>query len=412
MTMPATSTCPGRRQRTGLMVFDQALASLVGFALSLLCLKELPSQQFALFTLLYGWYLVAFCAIRALTGEVVNVRVEDRAGAARQATTASGAMAAVVAVFGAALGLLLSAEDVVIFAVVLPALIAQSATRWSAFAIYRPSLAVRSDAIFLAGFGGGALGLTASGRGLSLPALLLLWGGSAAVATGWMYLRAPSLRPALSSPLRWLRSTRRQGVPFLAETFSQSGLNAVSTGVIASVASFHQLALFKAAVLLFGPVALLFQVSSALLVGEFVREAGRSGPPARLVRRGGVALATAVAGWTLLIAMVPADVVRAVAGPTTEAARPLGPYLGVGMALLALLEARQAAIRAMQRAALAFWCRLAGAGCLHISLVAGAWAGGGLGAVRAGVLGAALALAVSSAGLRASRRARLAPGWR
>ena len=390
-----------RGRRAGLVVVDQALSTLVGFLLSLLCLKSLPGEQFALFTLLYGWYVAVQCGIRALTGEVAYARLTDRSGAARQATTAAAALAVAVALVLAAVGVLLSAAAVLAFAAVLPAAIAQSALRWAALACYRPGLAVLSDAVFLAAFAGSTIGLTAAGRTLPLPALVLLWGGSAALAAA-VVVGHPVLRPAWSSPLRWLHTTRRFGLPFLAEAVSQSGLNAITPALLAAIAGLHQLALFTAVGLMFGPVTMLRQASAGLLVGEFVGVGGRPAAVRRLARTSNLLLASAVAGWTAVIAVVPASVIHALAGQTAVSARPLVLYYGATLALLAMLDALQAAVRALQRVTLAFWCRLAGALCLHVSVLVGGWADGGLVAARASVVGATAAFGISFAGLRVS----------
>jgi hypothetical protein len=383
---------------------DQALASLVGFLLSVLCLRTLSSTGFALFTLLYGWYVAVLAGIRALTGEVVYARAGGRVAAARRASTAAGALAAVVGLAGAVGGLVLGVPALLALAVAVPALVGQSALRWAAIAGYRPVLAVRCDAVFLAGFAVVAATVLGTGSRPGLPVLLLLWGAVAAVAEVTVLGRHRELRPVPAAPVRWLRRNWRFGLPFLAESLSQSGLNAVTVAVLAAVAGLHQLALFMAAILLYAPVTLLLQAGSGMLVGELVRAGGRPAAFRRLVRGAGLGLAAAAAGWAGVLALVPAGVLGAVGGGTAVGARPLLATYGLTVALAGLLEVRQAAIRARQRPVLALWCRLGGALCIDAALVVGGCAGGALGAVRAGVLGTGVALAVSAAGCRECER--------
>src|SRR5436305_8510351 len=200
----------GRRASWGLI--DQGLSSLTNFGLSIFVAATVTAEQFGTFALIWGAYSAILGVSAGLTSIPLTIRFSaaagDRLARAERASLGAALGLGLLGSVGFCLaGLMVggsAAGALVAMGVVLPGLLTQDTWRYVFMARGRPILAAANDGCWalLQTVGLGSLLLFAH---VSVPSLVLLWGGAATAAAVIAVWQAGA-RPALLRGPRWLRS--------------------------------------------------------------------------------------------------------------------------------------------------------------------------------------------------------------
>ncbi|MBR7675034.1 hypothetical protein KDA82_18805, partial [Streptomyces daliensis] len=287
---------------------DQAASSLTNFAVGIYVARSLGLAAFGVFSLAWVTYGVVLNVSRGLATDPLMVRfsgVPDaswRAAVARASGTALGVGAALG---GACLvaGLALGGRVGPAFAclgIVLPALLSQDAWRFAFFAAGAGRKAFVNDMVWGVALVPAMVVATHVG---SVPAFVLAWGGSAAVAAAYGWLQS-GIRPRLTGARAWLREHRDLGYRYLVENVSNSGASQLRAYGLGAIVGVGAVGVIRGAELLLGPFLALLMGLSLVTVAEAARVLRRA--PHRLgvfclVLGGGQAAAALLWGGALLL---------------------------------------------------------------------------------------------------------------
>ncbi|MFI7385553.1 hypothetical protein [Streptomyces sp. NPDC049813] len=372
---------------------DQAASSISNFVVGIYVARSLGVTAFGVFSLAWVTYGVVLNVSRGLATDPLVVRFSGvaagqwRAAAGRASGTALG-VGCVLGAVALATGLAVGGRVGPAFAalgVVLPGLLLQDAWRFAFFAAGAGRKAFVNDVVW-----GVALvpALLVAARVGSVPAFVLAWGGSAAVAAAYGCFQA-ALAPRVAGARAWLRDHRDLGARYLVENVTNSGANqlrAYGLGVIVGVGA---VGVVRGAELLMGPFMAVLMGLSLVTVAEAARVLRRS--PHRLGRfclflGGGQAAAALLWGGALLL--LPDRAGRFVLGGVWNSASELIVPVTLGVAGAGLGTGAAAGLRALGAARRSLRSQLVASAC---------YVGGGLGgAVAAGTVGSAWGVATAT----------------
>ncbi|WP_116209737.1 hypothetical protein [Streptomyces olivoreticuli] len=373
---------------------DQAVSSMINFAVGIYVARELGVHAFGVFSLAWLTYGVVLNVARGLATDPLVVRFSGvpeatwRAAAARS----SGAALAVGATLGAVcllIGLGLGGDVGPAFAclgVALPALLLQDSRRFAFFAAGAGRKAFANDLVQ-----GVALvpAMVVAARVGTVAAFLLAWGAAAAVAAGYGFLQS-GIRPRVTQARGWLREQRDLGSRYLVENVSLSGAGQLRAYGLGAIAGVGAVGAVRGAELLLGPFLALLMGLSLVTVAEAARVLRQS--PQRLGRfclllGGGQAAAALLWGSALLL--MPDRAGEFVLGDVWHSASRLILPATLGVAGAGLGSGAAAGLRALAAARRSLRCQLFASAC---------YLGGGIGgAAAAGTVGSAWGVAAATA---------------
>ncbi|WP_414169904.1 hypothetical protein ACMATS_32460 [Streptoverticillium reticulum] len=405
-TTPATATPaegPGETRRTGKRgvvgrlswgLGDQAVSSLINFAVGIYVARELGVTAFGVFSLAWLTYGVVLNVSRGLATDPLVVRFSGVPEAAWRAAAArsSGAALAVGAFLGAVcllVGLGLGGDVGPAFAslgVALPALLLQDSRRFAFFAAGAGRKAFTNDLVQ-----GVALvpAMAVAARVGTVAAFLLAWGAAAAAAAGYGFLQS-GIRPRVTQARGWLREQRDLGSRYLVENVSLSGASQLRAYGLGAIAGVGAVGAVRGAELLLGPFLALLMGLSLVTVAEAARVLRQA--PQRLGRfclllGGGQAGAALLWGSALLL--MPDRAGELVLGDVWHSASRLIVPATLGVAGAGLGSGAAAGLRALAAARRSVRCQLFASACYL--------AGGIGGAAAAGTVGSAWGVATATA---------------
>ncbi|MER7668053.1 hypothetical protein ABTY61_06250 [Kitasatospora sp. NPDC096128] len=396
---PAGEPAPTRPARRGVLgrvswgLADQAVTSMINFAVGIYVARELGVHAFGVFSLAWLTYGVVLNVSRGLATDPLMVRFSGvpeatwRAAAARS----SGTALAVGAALGALcllVGLGLGGDVGPAFAslgVALPALLLQDSRRFAFFAAGTGQKAFANDLVQ-----GVALvpAMVVAARVGTVPAFLLAWGAAAAAAAGYGFLQS-GVRPRVTEARGWLREQRDLGSRYLVENVSLSGAGQLRAYGLGAIVGVGAVGAVRGAELLQGPFLALLMGLSLVTVAEAARVLRRT--PERLGRfcfllGGGQAGAALLWGSALLL--MPDRAGQLVLGDVWHSASQLILPATLGVAGAGLGSGAAAGLRALAAARRSLRCQLFASAC---------YLGGGLGgAAAAGTVGSAWGVAAAT----------------
>ncbi|MFJ9844248.1 hypothetical protein ACIRYZ_28085 [Kitasatospora sp. NPDC101155] len=373
---------------------DQAVTSMINFAVGIYVARELGVHAFGVFSLAWLTYGVVLNVSRGLATDPLMVRFSGVPEAAWRAAAArsSGAALAVGTTLGAVcllVGLGLGGDVGPAFAclgVALPALLLQDSRRFAFFAAGTGQKAFANDLVQ-----GVALvpAMVVAARVGTVAAFLLAWGAAAAAAAGYGFLQS-GVRPRVTEARGWLREQRDLGSRYLVENVSLSGAGQLRAYGLGAIAGVGAVGAVRGAELLQGPFLALLMGLSLVTVAEAARVLRRT--PHRLGRfcfllGGGQAGAALLWGTALLL--MPDRVGELVLGDVWHTASQLILPATLGVAGAGLGSGAAAGLRALAAARRSLRCQLFASAC---------YLGGGLGgAALAGTVGSAWGVASATA---------------
>ncbi|WBP85456.1 MATE family efflux transporter [Kitasatospora cathayae] len=373
---------------------DQAVTSMINFAVGIYVARELGVHAFGVFSLAWLTYGVVLNVSRGLATDPLMVRFSGVPEAAWRAAAArsSGTALAVGTTLGAVcllVGLGLGGEVGSAFAclgVALPALLLQDSRRFAFFAAGTGRKAFTNDLVQ-----GAALvpAMVVAARFGTVAAFLLAWGAAAAAAAGYGFLQS-GVRPRATGARGWLREQRDLGSRYLVENVSLSGAGQLRAYGLGAIAGVGAVGAVRGAELLQGPFLALLMGLSLVTVAEAARVLRQT--PERLGRfcfllGGGQAGAALLWGAALLL--MPDRAGRLVLGDVWQSASQLIVPATLGVAGAGLGSGAAAGLRALAAARRSLRCQLFASAC---------YLGGGLGgAALAGTVGSAWGVATATA---------------
>jgi hypothetical protein len=199
-------------RRAGWGFIDQALSSLTNFGLSIFVAATVSAEQFGTFALVFGAYSAILGVSAGLTSIPLTVRfsaaVGDRLAQAERASLGAALGLGLLGSVGFYVAALIvggsGAGALVAMGVVLPGLLTQDTWRYVFMARGRPIMAAANDGCW-ALFQVAGLGSLILFARVSVPSLLLVWGGAATAAAVVAVWQAGA-RPAPRLGPRWLRT--------------------------------------------------------------------------------------------------------------------------------------------------------------------------------------------------------------
>lgn len=354
-------TATTRSQRLLWSIGDQVLSSATNFVLTLAVARVVTPSVLGTFALLMAGLIVAMGVARALTSEVVAVRLatadpgylRQRIRDALGVALVIGCVASFVAVsasaaVGAAGG---DWRAPLAMAVFVPFVLVQDTTRFALVSQKRPAHAFASDLVWALVQLPATAALSVTGVH-SLWTYVAAWGIAAALAAG-VALRSIGCLPRISGAVRWLRENRDLGVPFVIEFAAGQGAYQIALFVVGGIAGLAATGAIRGAQVLFGPLVVLSSGLTLAAVPElsrFPRTDNR-----RLVRASvfcGAMLGLVSLALGLGLLALPSRMGHAVLGSTWSVARPLIVFVtlqkvaeGFGIGAFIGMRSRQFAIR-------------------------------------------------------------------
>lgn len=326
--------------RTGWAVVDQGLSSFTNFVLGVLVARAVTPKEFGTFSLGFGIYIIALMIGRALANEPLIVRYSAVSKDAWRAATASAAGTAVV--LGIVVGAICILVEVtfstaldgelVALGLTLPGLLLQDSWRYAFCADGRGQHAFINDLIWALLLIPSLLFVAEATDGSS-ASFILAWGVTASISAGIGSLQA-KLLPQPRRLLFWLRTHLDLGSRYFLELVALTAAIQLSLFGIGAVAGLREVAAFRAAQILFGPLNVLFLGFGLAAVPEGVvlRQAGELKGLLRSSRLVSVVAAVTAATWGLAIVLAPNDLGSILLGSNWEQAQRVVPPLAVGMA--------------------------------------------------------------------------------
>jgi O-antigen/teichoic acid export membrane protein len=371
-------------------VVDQALSALSNLGLSIAVARTTSASGFGAFAVAFLIFGISLAITKSAVGQPLQMRLsgattaERRRGfqAALGAATVLGVGFGIVVVLA---GLAVGSEvggALLALGLVLPGLILQDSCRMAAFTLGRPQLAALMDAVWAA-VQFGLLAILIRNGQHEVGALIVAWGAAAVVSAllGAALLRS---KPALSRTAGWLREHRDLIRYLLPEYFL--GLGATQFGIllVGAIASATAVGSLRAAQVLLGPLGIV-----GLAVFQFaVPEVARRNPAsirwlARLAAglSGGLGLLTI--GYVAMMLLLPDVVGVALFGSSWAGAAAVLLAMGVSSVSSSLANGPAGVLYGLGRAPATFRINLVKGPVLLLTLLAGTWAAGAVGAAWA-----------------------------
>lgn len=389
----ASRAAPARRAQWG--VVDQGVSSLTNLGISLAVAREASPRQFGIFSLALTLYVTLLWAARSVTAEPFVVRFtaaagEEQRAAAGEAVGAALTMGGVAALVMLAVGAGGGPGTLPVLAAMaigMPGLLTQDSYRYVLLAAGRARAATANDALWFLVQAGGVAALFAAHRATATT-LALAFGGSATVAAV-VAATQTGVAPVPTAGLRWARRHRDLCVPFFFEMVAVTGMVQVALLAIAATSGAPAIGALRAAMLLLGPLTVVFVGVFVAGVPEAIRLRERR-PSAfpRLIPALGVVMPLIAVAWGGLLLLTPNRGGTALLGTNWAPARHVIPPVaamtaGHGCALAGIVG-----LRALGMARQSLGARLWGAPVFVV--------GGVVGSVTGGAYGAAVGLAVAA----------------
>lgn len=331
------------RSQAVLGVLDAGVSSVGNFAISLIGARYLDIASFGLFATAMVIAILAVGVIKVTvldpyTLTYSNAEPTARSGVARGVLCAAGLLGLVSALALLVVGLVLSATEaavsavVVALAVAVPGMTLQDAARWICYANRAASQALGNTTIWTVGSLLGAVVLGVMG-GLTAAAAIYVWGLTAAVAAIVAIARAdiiPGRRRLIAVEKSMWRLAPRTVADYLLTQVGGLGGGLVVAGAAGASAfgamRIAQLPLAAAPILIQAIVAVL-QPATIALIGESKDRRAR-----RLTALVALSTSMFVVLTGLVAALLPAPVMAWILGPNWDEARPLVIVLAVSFA--------------------------------------------------------------------------------
>jgi O-antigen/teichoic acid export membrane protein len=376
------------RSRAIWTLVDQVLSSGTNAVMSFVIARSVSSSEFgafgvafAIFSLMIGFSKAAGTSPLGIRFADVPPRVFRAAGAAGTGTAfviglLSGAITLVVGLgIGGSVG-----ASLVAMGLVFPALLLQDAWRQVFFAEGRPAAAAVNDAVWAVVQLGAILLLIVRDVSTSW-AMLLAWGGAAAVAAVLGVYQA-GFGPATDQVRSWIVEHRDINGYMSAEYLTVQGAQQASTLLLGTLGAIDLVGALRGVQTLLGPTTILAVGIVSWAIPEFSRRKDLS-PGARL--RAAYALSAIIVGvgvaWGTIFLVLPPSIGHSLLGDTWEETHHLlalsivqqaGPAATVGPACM---------LYALGKAKLTFRANLVLAPQLLIYPIVGLKLGGATGAV-------------------------------
>lgn len=297
-----------RRLSWGLV--DQAVTSLVSFAVGIFVARELGAVQFGAFSLAWVTYGVCLNISRGLATDPLAVRYSGvRRSLWRSAVTRSSGLSfllgLVTGAFCVGAGLLLggtTGDAFVGLGMVLPGLLVQDSWRFAFFASGQGGKALTSDLVWAAAM---VPMLYLAMKQPSVTVFVLAWGGAAAIAALVSGLQA-SILPRVTRAKSWLSEHRDLGPRYLVENVALSGAAQVRAYGVGAIAGLAAVGDIRGAELLLGPFFIVLSGVGLVAVPEaarVVRRGVRALPKFCLMLGGSQAAAALLWGLALMVAL-------------------------------------------------------------------------------------------------------------
>ncbi|MEU5431883.1 hypothetical protein AB0G73_00735 [Streptomyces sp. NPDC020719] len=399
MTTEEETTAPAGSARRAILgrlswgLADQAASSVSNFAVGIYVARSLGLAAFGVFSLAWVTYGVVLSVSRGLATDPLVVRfsgvseVSWRGAVARSSGTALGvgvALGAACLVVGSALGGGVGPAFACL-GVMLPGLLLQDAWRYAFFAAGTGRKAFVNDVVWGVAL---APAMVVAAHVGGVPAFVLAWGGSAAVAAVYGCFQS-GIRPQVSGAREWLRAHHDLGYRYLAENVGVSGASQLRAYGLGAIVGVSAVGVIRGAELLLGPFLALLMGLSLVTVAEAARVLRRA--PHRLgmfcFLLGG-AQAVAALLWGAALLLVPDRLGEFVLGDVWSSAAKLIVPVTLGVAGAGLGTGAAAGLRALAAARRSLRCQLFASTCYVI---------GGLGgAALAGTTGSAWGVATAT----------------
>ncbi len=308
--------------RFGWGVADQALSSLTNFALSFLVARSLSPALFGAFSIAFTFYLTAMGISRTQTTDPFIIRFSAvpeatwRRGAGMVSGTVAwfGLLAAAVSLlFGWALGPPNNAPFMAL-GLMLPGLLIQDSWRFLFFAARKGLQAFLNDLVWaLVLFSALALLLLNGEKGVF--ALTFVWGMAGSIA-GLVGFAQSRVVPDLTKLLRWWREQRDLSSRFFGEYAALQAAGHLGILGVGAVAGLPAVGAIRAALVILGPLNIVFFGVGMIAVPEGARLLSASGP--RKLRTASILISVSLGVLALLwggaAALIPASVGTALLG--------------------------------------------------------------------------------------------------
>jgi O-antigen/teichoic acid export membrane protein len=379
-------------RRISVSLGDQAVSSATNFAAAIVAARSLSQEAFGGFSLALVTCVLATGAFRALSAEVLLVRMSAQDSFRSLARVGAGNGFAVGAAAGALVVVLvapLSSEwsSMLVLAASLPLLFTLDSIRYVSFALNSPRWALYVDVAWLAAMVAGMWLVAESGATTPAPyvAAWALSGGAVCVAC----LAVSRVVPSCGSGLRWLWSHRDMGARYSLDYAASTGVNQAYFYLVAAIAGLAAVGGLRGAQTLMGPLNVAYSGIYVVLIPEGRRLHSRGNRVLInfYVGVSGLLAAGAFALVALLLA-APESVGRSLLGDSWESARALLIPVGLTAAINGAYAGAMAGIRSADAPKEVVRARILSLPALIVAPIAGV--------VIGGVEGAAWGLAFAS----------------
>lgn len=345
-----------------LTVVDQGASSVSNFALGVLVAHYSGARELGIFTLVISTYILCQGLVRSVTSDCLLTR-SGAEPELKDQIERSGYLAALV--FATLMSLLLLAVaafvsdsfaiPLVVFAVSFPFMALQDFSRYIGISRHLPGYAIRLDVAWIVLFVAAFIVLR-SNQMVSLPWLFGAWTGAGAavgIATLPTHLR---MRNGLQSLRFWVRTEFSIGLRFAGQFLVGTSWAYFILYLLVFFISIEGIGLIKIAQLALGPMVVLSSgVQSALvsIVSKKWHDDQRGA--VRFLKLAGVAMTITMSVWTIVIYLLPTNLVADVLGRTWPQAREFVLWLGFAAALGSISAVAGVGLRAMRAAKELLW---------------------------------------------------------
>ena len=388
-------------RRAGWGVADQALASLINFALSLAVARGTGPEDFGVFALAFAFYGVTLLGSRAVSTDPLAIRYSTASrGEWRKGTALATGGALGIGVFAGACSVTLGAmiggragDTFLILGCTLPGLLLQDSWRYAFFARGTGGRAFANDlawALLLLP----ALAALVAGDYSEIRLFLLAWGGSATVAAVLGMFQS-AIAPKPLGLARWWQEHRDLVPRYLGEAGAHAGMSYLVLYGIGAVAGLASVGALRGGYVLLGPVNILILGAGLAALPEAARllhrNAQRLAPASALLSAG---LALAALAWGAGLLLLPREIGVSLIGSIWDVARPLIIPLALAWALTGVVVGASIGLRALAAARRSLRALLSVSPLIFVAPIIGAATYGATGAAWGLVVGYSVAAAV------------------
>lgn len=346
--------------------------------------RSLGLTAFGVFSLAWVTYGVVLNVSRGLATDPLVVRFSgvpesSWRGAVARASGAALLVGAGIGTVSLVAGLAIGGQVGAAFAalgVVLPGLLLQDAWRYSFFAAGVGRKAFVNDVVWAVAL---VPAMVVAARAGSVPAFLLAWGGSAAVAGVYGWFQS-GIRPRPAGAREWHRDHRDLGYRYLVENVGVSGAGQIRAYGLGAIVGVGAVGVIRGAELLLGPFLAVLMGLSLVTVAEAARVLRQA--PRRLGKFCfllGAGQTVAALLWGAALLLVPDRLGELVLGDVWSGASELIVPVTLSVAGAGLGTGAAAGLRALAAARRSLRCQLFASACYVAGGLGGAVAGGTVG---------------------------------